>query len=75
MLARHSEVDWSKPDLEMFPDFINLKAQEIITRPGDSLYIPSDWFHYIVSLNVNFQCNSRSGSSSKYWNDIERCMS
>lgn len=59
--GRHSEVDWSKPDLTQFPNFAKLMGNEVILRPGDFLYVPTFWIHYIVSLNVNFQCNTRSG--------------
>jgi len=34
---------------------------ETILKPGEVLYVPSIWHHYIVSLTKNFQCNVRSG--------------
>ena len=37
------------------------------------LYVPTSWFHYIVSLNLNYQCNTRSGASSNYKKDIKAC--
>jgi hypothetical protein len=43
------------------------------------LYIPSHWFHYIVSLQKSAQCNVRSGidtDGSKYFggkDDVEEC--
>jgi hypothetical protein len=36
-------------------------AVETILREGEILYIPSHWFHYIVSLQKSAQCNIRSG--------------
>ncbi len=66
-------MDWSQPDLNSFPEFVHLHANEIITRPGDALYIPTDWFHYIISLNVNFQCNTRSGRTTDYVKDLQVC--
>jgi ribosomal protein L16 Arg81 hydroxylase len=71
--GRHSEVDWSDPDLQKFPKFAQLKANEVILKPGDVLYVPTHWFHYIVSLNVNWQCNSRSGRSLKYSKAVAKC--
>lgn len=71
--SRHSEVDWSKPDMKKFPRFNNVSANEIILQPGDVLYVPTNWLHYIVSLNVNFQCNTRSGRSSEYDSIIKEC--
>jgi len=71
--GRHSEVDWSAPDLEKFPNFVNVKANEIILKAGELLYVPTEWFHYIVSLNLNIQCNTRSGVNTKYESFIGAC--
>jgi hypothetical protein len=71
--ARHSRIDWSEPDYEKFPDFATAQANEIITTPGDVFYLPTYWFHYIISLNVNFQCNTRSGESYEYGKYVDNC--
>ena len=39
------------------------KAIDTILKEGEVLYIPSHWFHYIVSLQKSAQCNTRSGVS------------
>lgn len=36
-------------------------ALETVLKKGEVLYIPSHWFHYIVSLQKSAQCNVRSG--------------
>jgi hypothetical protein len=71
--ARHTAVDWSKPDLEKFPDFKKLRGHEVILQPGDYLYVPTYWLHAIVSIDVNYQCNTRSGASKIYNQDIKDC--
>lgn len=71
--SRHTAVDWSKPDLEKYPDFKKLTGHEVILQPGDFLYVPTYWLHSIVSLNVNYQCNTRSGMDHFYDADIHRC--
>ena len=71
--GRHSAIDWSKPDLEEFPNFAKIVGNEVILQPGDFLYVPTYWIHYIVSLNVNFQCNTRSGRHEGYNKAIKRC--
>ena len=60
-----TQVDWSDPDLDAYPEFPKTKAHEAILQPGDVLYIPTNWIHYIVSLNVNIQCNTRSGTKDR----------
>ena len=37
------------------------QAIETVLKAGEVLYIPSHWFHYIVSLQKSAQCNVRSG--------------
>ena len=71
--GRHSAVDWSKPDIEAFPNFAKIMGNEVILAPGDFLFVPTYWIHYIVSLNVNFQCNTRSGFTPIYDTHIRKC--
>lgn len=71
--GRHSEVDWSKPDIKKFPNFPKVMGNEVILRPGDFLFVPTYWIHYIVSLNVNYQCNTRSGAYRGYDKFIKAC--
>mmetsp|Transcript_15280 Transcript_15280/g.23007 ORF Transcript_15280/g.23007 Transcript_15280/m.23007 type:complete len:862 (+) Transcript_15280:57-2642(+) len=71
--GRHSEIDWSKPDYDKYPLFKDARASEIIIKPGEVLYVPTFWFHYIISLNINFQCNTRSGVSHENDKVIRKC--
>lgn len=71
--ARHSAVDWSDPDLEKYPEFKEARANEVVLQAGDVLYLPTNWFHYIISLSLNFQCNTRSGIDGKYMRPIHEC--
>ena len=34
---------------------------DTVLKAGQVLYIPSHWFHYIISLQKSAQCNVRSG--------------
>ena len=47
-----SLVDIWNPDLDQFPRYAEAKqaAQEAVLEPGDALYIPSLWWHAVVSL-------------------------
>jgi hypothetical protein len=50
-----------------------LRCKQVVLNAGDVLYIPAHWFHYIVSLTTNVQCNSRSGTPDTYADSIQRC--
>ena len=57
--------------------FCATEATEIILQAGELLYLPSYWFHYIVSLERNVQCNSRSGyggDADGTTRKMQRCM-
>jgi oxalate decarboxylase/phosphoglucose isomerase-like protein (cupin superfamily) len=58
---RHSVIDWSDPLQAQAHKFDEVDAIDTILRKGEVLYVPSYWFHYMVSLEYSIQCNSRSG--------------
>jgi len=58
---RHSVIDWSDIAQATSRGFDKVQAIDTIVRKGEVLYIPSFWFHYIISLEYSIQCNSRSG--------------
>lgn len=72
--ARHSEVDYANPDVERYPEFAHdALANEVVLEAGQTLYLPTFWFHYIVSLEINYQCNTRSGNTDHYNSFIHEC--
>lgn len=73
---RHSAIDWSNIEEARSHDFGNIPAIDTIVREGEILYIPSYWFHYIISLQYSVQCNSRSGTPPNEIGelDIDKCF-
>merc|ERR1712187_832736 len=49
-LDSYSMVDFEHPDLQRFPGFENARGQEAIVKPGEILYLPMHWFHYVQAL-------------------------
>jgi len=49
-----SQVDVDVPDLEEHPGFASLVATECILQPGQMLFIPPGWWHYVKALSVSF---------------------
>eukprot|EP00615_Pteridomonas_danica_P001968 CAMPEP_0114370546 /NCGR_PEP_ID=MMETSP0101-20121206/32586_1 /TAXON_ID=38822 ORGANISM="Pteridomonas danica, Strain PT" /NCGR_SAMPLE_ID=MMETSP0101 /ASSEMBLY_ACC=CAM_ASM_000211 /LENGTH=97 /DNA_ID=CAMNT_0001522119 /DNA_START=480 /DNA_END=770 /DNA_ORIENTATION=+ len=48
-----NSVDWSNPDLEKYPKFKDLQVNEVLLSAGDFMYLPTHWFHYIISVGLN----------------------
>ena len=56
--------------------FARVPALETVVRAGEVLYVPSYWFHYIVSLSQSAQCNTRAGPppDRRGAETIRRCL-
>jgi len=82
-LERHTRVDFANPpppppnnvndEQQQFPHFSNTTINEVVLQAGDVLYLPTYWFHHIISLTLNYQCNTRSGYSVEYDQTIYDC--
>jgi hypothetical protein len=61
-----SLVDPGIPELERFPMFTRAMAtaRTVALRPGDALYIPHHWWHYIESYGLNVAINH-------WWKDVD----
>eukprot|EP00300_Choanocystis_sp_HF-7_P040070 c6485_g1_i1.p1 GENE.c6485_g1_i1~~c6485_g1_i1.p1 ORF type:complete len:236 (+),score=51.46 c6485_g1_i1:390-1097(+) len=54
IMSNTSQVDPANVDTEAFPAFENVPFIECILGPGDALYIPPKWWHYVVALDLSF---------------------
>ena len=55
MLSNTSQIDVEfLQDLSSFPDFPKNEYLDIVLGPGDMLFIPKGWWHYVRSLSVSF---------------------
>ena len=52
----HSQVDTVNPDYDKFPLFKKAESIKITLKPGETLFIPSGWWHttYIHNLNLTY---------------------
>jgi ribosomal protein L16 Arg81 hydroxylase len=56
----HTPVDIDKPDFEKFPGLKHVKGMRCILEPGDTLFIPSGYWHYIKYLEGGFAISLRA---------------
>lgn len=47
----HTMVDLDTPDYDIHPGLQHVKGGEVILEPGDSLFIPPGYWHFITYLN------------------------
>jgi hypothetical protein len=58
-----SQIDPERPDLKTFPSFQKCDVWECELHPGDALYIPRGWWHYIVADDISVSINCWHGDS------------
>ena len=72
--VRHSSFDWGDPaERKRRPEFEDALLQEVVLHEGDVLYLPTNWFHFIVNLSLNYQCNARSGTTFETADIVGAC--
>jgi len=49
----HAMIDFRAPDLERFPLYRHTQLFHASLEPGDLLYIPPFWWHYVVNPTVS----------------------
>lgn len=56
--AVSSKVDINNFDEAKFPKFKNVDFFSFILEPGDAIYIPKGWWHYVKSLESSISVNN-----------------
>lgn len=65
---RQTQVDFDKPNFDWFPRFREIRGMEVALEPGEVLYIPNLWWHYIESemhsntISINFWFEAKNAS-------------
>lgn len=56
----HSVPNIKEPDYREFPGLLYLNGYEAIIQPGETLYIPSGWWHYIQYETQGYSVSVRA---------------
>lgn len=54
LLNNTARVDPRKPDLELYPKYTSAKGYYCRLKPGQLLFIPPKWWHFVESMSVSF---------------------
>jgi hypothetical protein len=49
LYTSHSSIPTYPPNIINYPDFYKCKEHTFILKPGNMLYIPANWFHWVFS--------------------------
>lgn len=53
-----SEIVIDEKTLDNFPDFRNVDVFRVVLLPGEMLFIPKGWWHYVKSLDISISVNN-----------------
>lgn len=56
----HSSVNIENPDYDKFPGLKYVKGMKCILEPGDTIFIPSGYWHYIKYIDGGYAINQRA---------------
>lgn len=67
-----SPVHAEEPDFDRFPLFRQARAIEAVNGPGETVFVPSGWFHYVRSLEptISISGNFINGNMGTYLSDL-----
>lgn len=58
MSSHNLQVDLDAPDAaQRWPGLAQAPVQDCLLRPGQMLYIPPGWWHYVRALTTSFSCS------------------
>jgi Cupin-like domain len=56
----YSDVDPLAADLDRFPRFADVRQLQVTVGPGEALFIPVGWWHYVTALETSISVSSTS---------------
>jgi hypothetical protein len=63
-LNTYSLIDVDCPDYRNYPALLRVKGYDFILEPGDSLFMPSGYWHYMTYLEGGFSVSYRKMAAS-----------
>ena len=69
---RFSKIPEPYPTNEIYNDYKSAKKYEITLNPGDSLFIPAGWFHFVISEKVDQ--NNNLNIAVSYFTQYDNCL-
>ena len=63
-LNTYSLIDPDKPDYKKYPGLAFIKGYDFIIEPGDSVFMPAGYWHYMTYLEGGFSVSYRRIAST-----------
>jgi len=69
-----SPIDPRDPDLKKYPRFAGVEIHEAFIEPGDIMFIPQLWWHYVITLDLSINLNTWAKSPYPAVREISSVM-
>ncbi|KAI6650599.1 HSPB1-associated protein 1-like [Oopsacas minuta] len=53
-----SPVNMMYPDYSIYPKFKGARVQQVVVEPGDVLFVPKHWWHFVICLETAVSVNT-----------------
>jgi histone arginine demethylase JMJD6 len=61
------QVDPARPDLKRFPLYSQAQPLECTLAPGETVFVPGGWAHWVVSLDATISLTSNYMGPGAFW--------
>jgi lysine-specific demethylase 8 len=65
--TRPSRVDFSAPNVALYPLYAEVRPTTVILEPGDVLFLPPRWWHAVTTLERSLSINLWAASPSSWF--------
>lgn len=65
------QVEPDQPDFERYPRFRNAAPVECTIGPGETVFVPSNWSHWVISLDASISLSSNYMGPGCFWSPFK----
>ncbi len=70
-LLYNCKVDLEKPDLKRFPLYKDARPLECTIGPGETVFVPGGWAHWVVSLDPTISLSANYMGPGAFWSPLQ----
>jgi hypothetical protein len=65
-----NQVDPGRPDYQRFPLFRDASGLECVIGPGDTIFVPGGWAHWVESLDAGISLSANYMGRGAFWRPL-----